>query len=35
MLERGKYVMRLKLDPAREGVYPPVTAQMQILRLLG
>jgi len=35
VLERGKYVMRLKLDPDREGVYPNVTAQMQVFRLLG
>lgn len=35
MLERGKYVLRFKLDPDREGVASDITVQVQVLRLLG
>lgn len=35
VLEKGDYVMRFKLEPEREGVYPQLTLQMQILKMFG
>lgn len=35
VLESGEYTLRIALEPEREGVYPKITLQIQILRLLG
>lgn len=34
-LDAGSYILRITLDPKREGVYPDVTVQAMVLRLMG
>lgn len=35
VLEKGDYVMRVKLEPDREGVYPQLTLQIQVMKMFG